>query len=729
MFSKKNKSGGTAPSPDPQPMRPSGGGSLFAPGLNPSPTHFNFTPIAGYAQQAAFESASAPTDIPAPPPLHWDPTPSFETEPSFSQTLDTVPNEPTIPEVLPSNWAQETPVELPAEPSMQVTPAPWEMETETTSFETPALGDLPPLAPEMYLPEPTVVASSSTPGVAEPREQFEWEPLPSLDMNTPAPVPAPSYEASTPLPIPETPDTNWAAWTPPEAPGDTSTVDPAAFLDTVNQQLYPEDPFADPMAAIEGAQAFADAAQFLFPETATASLDWQDDNEVTSFTDGGFDTGFSLEMPSAEPLELGPSYQPTPGDLNDLSAFDSQDTEISTFMTSELETEAWTEGTSDFGGFEASFETTTEASAAEASVLTDEMPDFGLPTLPPQADASLLAAFDMGDEGPDLPISSGLSEAFEDAYAFSSAEESTDFDEVETSNWELPAIEPALPPSDYTPPESVEMDFEPTAWEPEEDTATPKESLEVGESVSFDELLTPLSANEPLQNPVPEETLAPNSLAAFLSDDDDFYASSFTLTDQGDVIPSYDTSTTNVTLIEFTDEVTPSATPQEPQIEEFTLELPSPAFEPEPIASLPPEPVRASVQAPQPIPSGPPTAEELWETPALGETLPDQPEVPQPQLSFDNLEILGVCQLSTDKRLLLVQSQGNFALMGQAGLDNPQISVLKMFDHNPIAYQNTFAAAQEGQAGAQGMYVTQVGTWHAIISTFQDQIVLHTELG
>jgi hypothetical protein len=52
-----------------------------------------------------------------------------------------------------------------------------------------------------------------------------------------------------------------------------------------------------------------------------------------------------------------------------------------------------------------------------------------------------------------------------------------------------------------------------------------------------------------------------------------------------------------------------------------------------------------------------------------------------------------------------------------------------VFEHNPIAYQNTFTAVEEGQAGQQGMYVVQVGTWHGIISTFQDKITLHTELG
>jgi uncharacterized cupin superfamily protein len=96
---------------------------------------------------------------------------------------------------------------------------------------------------------------------------------------------------------------------------------------------------------------------------------------------------------------------------------------------------------------------------------------------------------------------------------------------------------------------------------------------------------------------------------------------------------------------------------------------------------------------------------------------------------MEHLEILGTCPLTQDKRLLLVQSGQQFALMGQAGFENPSVYVLKIFDGNPVAYQQTFAAAQEGQAGEQGMFVVQVGTWHAIVSTFRDQIVLHTELG
>jgi len=99
------------------------------------------------------------------------------------------------------------------------------------------------------------------------------------------------------------------------------------------------------------------------------------------------------------------------------------------------------------------------------------------------------------------------------------------------------------------------------------------------------------------------------------------------------------------------------------------------------------------------------------------------------KLTLGNLEVLGICQLLPEKRLLVVQHDGVYALMGQVGQEKSGLSVLKLFEQNPLAYQHTFTAVEEGKAGGHGMYVTQVGTWHAIISTFQDKISLHTELG
>ena len=123
---------------------------------------------------------------------------------------------------------------------------------------------------------------------------------------------------------------------------------------------------------------------------------------------------------------------------------------------------------------------------------------------------------------------------------------------------------------------------------------------------------------------------------------------------------------------------------------------------------------------------------EQWEKPPQPESRPLPQKPPQPQASelmLGNLEILSICPLDAERRLLIIHNSGVFALMGQSGVEQPEISVLKVFENNPIAYQNTFTAVAEGQAGNQGMYVVQVGTWRAILSTFQTKITLHTELG
>lgn len=195
-----------------------------------------------------------------------------------------------------------------------------------------------------------------------------------------------------------------------------------------------------------------------------------------------------------------------------------------------------------------------------------------------------------------------------------------------------------------------------------------------------------------------------------------------------------------------------------PIFEEFVGDEPSPV-QPQPLlqeempaspfaqAALPP--VQSSkpaapelVQSPAPVsplvqPKGNEPVDSLeaqWQEAATLAAEPPstvQPGTVTPPSAFTlgNLEVLGVCPLSEDRRLLVVQSNGMYALMGQVGVEHPQISVLKVFANNPLVYQNTFTAVAEAQAAAQGMFVAQVGTWHAIVSTFQDKITLHTELG
>lgn len=176
----------------------------------------------------------------------------------------------------------------------------------------------------------------------------------------------------------------------------------------------------------------------------------------------------------------------------------------------------------------------------------------------------------------------------------------------------------------------------------------------------------------------------------------------------------------------------PSAPPVSPFMQVVAPPLTAPNVLPQ-NNSLPPAagfaPSVPPVQEPEHAPG---SLEAQWhepaETPAASTTQAGT-VTPPAAFTLGNLEVLSVCPLAADRRLLVVHSNGVFALMGQVGLEQPQISVLKVFDNNPLAYQNTFTAVAEAQAAAQGMFVTQVGTWHAIVSTFQDKITLHTELG
>ncbi|MCE3235453.1 MAG: hypothetical protein K0Q50_1633 [Vampirovibrio sp.] len=182
------------------------------------------------------------------------------------------------------------------------------------------------------------------------------------------------------------------------------------------------------------------------------------------------------------------------------------------------------------------------------------------------------------------------------------------------------------------------------------------------------------------------------------------------------------------------------------EIPPSSVETASPTAESSPAApaKLPPTPppsrfdfkpkVQFSRPAPKPEVATPVSSDELeaqWLSPPpiAKQAAPKPYTPPVEELMLGNLEVISICPLSNEKRLLVVQSNDIFALMGQSGQEQPQISVLKIFEYNPIAYQNTFTAVEEAQAAAQGMYVVQVGTWHAIISTFQDKITLHTELG
>lgn len=865
------------------PPTPRGGQSLFAPLLNPPPSHLAFDSPAFHTDFSMQPQGSAiPLDTPTPPPQQWEPSLPEATPPA--PPVDQPFAEPVFSEVIQetaqTSWDPTKPfVETPQEsfePWNASDPTPAEP-VASTSFET----DLPPLPPELYQPEGHQPADAATEW-----NTFQVEPEPSTSFESfeaYSPEPATefsSWDAPTnPEPIfPEAEPIEPAAsasWeSPPAADSLPSMDDPALFLDTVNQQLYPSDPFLDPATAVEGAQAFEEAAQFLFPETASASPDWQADEPFVSFDASGIS---DAELLAGPPVELGPSYQQEPGSLNDLSA-----------LTIDNEAE---------GGFFVSPE--EAASEFETSPSLDPSPpDFGLPELPKTtvqdtilSDPALRAALEMGDEGPEISMSDNLSAALEDAYAFTSGQDAeqwipADTDtplepvdeeghfstiEPEQTNWLNEASLGGMA-DDFSISESLAWTSDDVSLTtPTEDFLAPSTTLQAGDTWTEGEFGLmddyPEHLSPPSENAWPDETtfnapaeeIAPlssasenqptpsaeNSLEAFLSDDADFYASSFTLTEQGDVIPAYELppitsdppiepaaasqSTTGMDSIlenpalseawpqaETSFEADVPTTPRDSAVNAPEVEFaPSPeatssiesdftqatftdvtSFDAEPTfetavafqneaAIAPPneqdmgaseaatqaetfdfgpsaeEPAPAdfvaestSFETVTPVAEANPAAsfeqsipaatenplesqaalndsEALWySAPPVEEATPAvEGPAPAPTLSMEHLEILGTCPLTQDKRLLLVQSGQQFALMGQAGFENPSVYVLKIFDGNPVAYQQTFAAAQEGQAGEQGMFVVQVGTWHAIVSTFRDQIVLHTELG
>lgn len=196
--------------------------------------------------------------------------------------------------------------------------------------------------------------------------------------------------------------------------------------------------------------------------------------------------------------------------------------------------------------------------------------------------------------------------------------------------------------------------------------------------------------------------------------------------------------------MQSTNQVTENLFPAE-ALEPMPLPPPAPPVSPFMQVAVPPIAVPSAFPQNNPLPHAaafaPPVQEQQhapgsleaqWHEPAATPSAPTMQTgtvTPPAAFALGNLEVLSVCPLTADRRLLVVHSNGVFALMGQVGLEQPQISVLKVFDNNPLAYQNTFTAVAEAQAAAQGMFVTQVGTWHAIVSTFQDKITLHTELG
>jgi hypothetical protein len=96
----------------------------------------------------------------------------------------------------------------------------------------------------------------------------------------------------------------------------------------------------------------------------------------------------------------------------------------------------------------------------------------------------------------------------------------------------------------------------------------------------------------------------------------------------------------------------------------------------------------------------------------------------------NRLDILGLCSLPGQKRLLLVNNDDVYALMGQEGLeDDAQVSVLQIFDRNPLAYQTTFTAVPDTRPNREGSMIVQIGSFRGQVSVIQGKIVWQGEAG
>lgn len=602
-------------------------------------------------------------------------------------------------------------------------------------------------------------------------------------------------------------------------PGEQVPLAPGAMMDTLHQKIYPDDPFhTDPAAFLEGQQAFEDAAQFLFPDTMKAPLNWQEDStapihynqpaEFPYLTENGFESA---------PMDLGPSIQSSSSSFSEITSLYPEEAQLSVpqAATSFLPAD-------DPFDFSLDANVETFSSVEAASLLPElEWPSFeSLASIEDDFAASPLQDTPFEAEQATFQELEPTADLYAEPFGLNSVELSSGDSFFQT----LPSLSdgdetvftpfvPEVPNADSAPVDLMSLMASDDGYESEI-------SFETQMPLDLSDEFT-MGGVENLAGFQPEPVMMPQILS-----DQDFYATDFTLNEYGELIPaSLDDDDDLLTNPELASEAlqgflemvpesvspvdvapnelgfsamepvqqsdllavdfwempppmeleampasvddeeplfpTPQqfAIPEAPSVmassfleetsEGFTELAPASLFSE---SSLPPvlpvhpsEPLEVPVTQftePAPTPLSTPKIQQPQHSPAPLESQEQsepaadskKPNQPSPVNSPDefllaNLQVWATCPLAADRRLLLVSSKGVFALMGQVSLEQPQISVLKIFENNPLAYQNTFTAVAEAQAATQGMFVTQVGTWHAIVSTYQDKITLHTELG
>ncbi len=484
------------------------------------------------------------------------------------------------------------------------------------------------------------------------------------------------------------------------------------LLDDLNAQIYPASPFDHQIGhptsdqAYTGSEsAFEEAAGFLFPETAQAPLEWEDysygpDSGLTPPAESfpaiqSMLSAESFYIPDEElsQFELGASFPMSQtGELGPVpSAFAAPEpTAIPTienrtlndpqnfpvYPSSDSGQESGTpQGASFQDQFDSLIQTTRVDYTKPPEIRSQEQP----PTLPQTS------VFQM--ETPEMnPVSDGI---YQDANAIF---------------WpELPTPEGVLSGYETTGFNDFEADWN-SAFLPE-DISIPQ--------LPIDPLAAPVNTVSTWQDFDPEISgILPED--THLLDLEALNAEAFQQTDPGITTPL--SGIEGFAVLDTAIHQPSNDVPLRP-ISPVELEIRALQAPPVELPAAPPQASAEAVIAPTPLVAvAPPIVEPIFAR-------------PEPVLPTEKLDILGVCSIDANKRLLLINNDDVIALLGQVGTDNNHLRVLKIFDTNPIAFQNTFTAVREARPDRQGLFMVQVGLWRGIVSSYGDSLSLYSELG
>lgn len=554
---------------------------------------------------------------------------------------------------------------------------------------------------------------------------------------------------------------------------------PGAFLDSVSQHIYPQDLFSSELA--DGERAFEEAAQYLFPSTMTAPLDWaESQRSATTPYEATLENQFYSDP---ETTDLGPSYQknawcaqeaayaisnpsldnqnwvePVEPVFNVPSGSENLTPTQEQYNPSQAQALFGFESADDEGGdaknlsfqnfSESSIQASTEQPVATteqkiSSTASDDFPSVHRESAqhannvqqtvlqPDDEDSFYTPFFKLDEEGEVIPDYGG------DAFAPPSASVvnyqpamEVQSPVIQTTEWAQSAFEPE--PSSFssmdtmTPAETPELAAK--SFFVQEESFPSMVQPQTDEHEAFEEIAYPPSeAQIPYETSLYRETVWPYKEP----DEEQLINSPASLSESK-------FSGLNISENSLPADPLPQASGQVPFQPDNTVSVEMPKIIASTEKQLAAPLMTDCAPASQPFTgavSSPPDLDTAWYEPAAeakNEATSEQSEQEEQvnALRMGNLSVVGVCQMAPEKRLLIVKgAEGVFALMGQTGIEQPQIFVLKIFDHNPLAYQNTLTAVEENTPENQGMYIVQAGLWHGIISTFQDKIALHTELG